>query len=370
MKLRISTFALALASTGLVGACFLPGFEKVDGSGAGGSGGAGVGGSGGGEDMCSARWPAPVSGTSTPTDNVAISLAMRTIDIGDGAVATAPGFDLDRACTCCAGCEEAQTCTPPAMPICDSERGRDNAMAHFLSQLQAQLPSPVTSASLQMDINAGNWTVLSRVWGYNGQLNDSDVTVALYGTTALGGPPAWNGGDTWMVRGDYLLAPSTNLDDAVVKSDLAYVSGGVLVATFGTAGPIKLSLTGGFELYLSSAVLSGTLELAEGRYRLHTATLGGLWSMPDVFRSLNELRPGGMPAVCKGQEPYEMIIKPLLCGLRDSKPGFDAPAPCDALSFGTAFTSEQVVISQIAPPPDPGMPCPVGTEPLGDVCPP
>lgn len=362
-RLALSS-VVGAATACILGACFLPGFEKVDGTGTGGTAGAG-----GGEEMCSARWPSPVAGTSAVTDSVTISLAMRTIDIGDGDVTNAPGFDLDRACTCCTECAAAQTCTPPTAPICDAALGRDNAMAHFLSQLEQTLVSPVTSSSLQADIAAGSWTVLLRVWGYNGMADDDNVTMALYATNALPMPPVWDGTDTWTVRSDYLVAPSMSLDDATVKSDVAYVAGGVLVGTFGSAGPLRLSLTGGFELQLSSAVIAGTLEMADGRYRLANATLGGLWSMPDVFLTLNNLRQGGMPVLCKGDLVYENTIKPLLCGLRDSKPGFDAPAPCDALSFGTSFVSEQVVIMGTSLPPDPGVGCMPGFEPLGDVCP-
>ncbi len=345
----------------VLGACFLPGFEKTDPGGTGGAGGVA-------DDPCSARWPSEPPASSTPDDSVVISLAVRTIDLGEQNVAFAPGFDLDRACTCCSGCPEAQTCSPPGETLCDAERGRDNAVAHFVARLEQQLASPVTTTSLQTEIDAGNWTVLIRITGYNGQPDDDDVTVAMYATSPLTAAPSWNGGDTWTVRTDYLLPMSANLEDALVKSDVAYVHGGVLVGTFGAGGPLRLSLTGGFDIHLTSAVVSGPLELVDGRYRL-SATMGGLWTMPDVFRSLSALRAGGMPVVCKGDASYEMTVKPLLCGLRDSRPGLDTPSPCDALSFGAAYVAEQVVISQTSPPPDPGTPCPVGFGPEDDVCP-
>ncbi len=340
--------------------CFLPGFEKVDtaATGGGGSGGAE-------EDPCSARWPDGAPGTSADTDNLTVSLAMRTVDIGEVDPTNAPGFDLDEACTCCPDCTEGQACTPPADPICDGPRGRDNAVAHFLARLLAQLPSPVTSQSLQTDIDEGDWTVLARVSRYNGLADDSDVTVTLYGAAPLGTAPQWNGGDTWNVRDDYVTAP--NLDAAVVRSDAAYLSGGVLVARFGSGGPLRISLTSGFDLRMTSAVLSGTLALENGRYALSGATLGGVWSMPDVFRTLAAIRVGGAAAVCLDSPTYP-TVKALLCDLRDSLQAIDAFGPCTSVSFGLAFRAEQVVFGQLVPPPPPGTPCADGFSPEGDSC--
>lgn len=354
----------AVAASSLFAACFLPGFEKVDGTAVGGGGGAGAG-----EDPCSARWPAQVLETSADTDSIVINLATRTIDIGERDVTVAPGFDLDRSCTCCEGCTEAQTCTPPGEPLCDAPRGRDNAVAHFLSRLQETVPSPVTTDALQAEIDAGAWTILMRITGYNGQPDDDQVVVSLYGTSALGSAPTWTGQDVWSMRSDYLPVASTNPDEALVRSDIAYVAGGFLVGTFGAAAPLRLSLTGGFDLKLSSAVVSGRLEPSGESFRLLDATLGGMWSMPDVFVSLANLRSGGVAVACRMQSLYEDTLKPLLCSLRDSRPGFDTPTPCDGLSFGAAFVSEPVIIEGVSSPPLPGTPCAPGTEPTGDACP-
>ncbi len=347
----------------LLGACFLPTFDKVEGG--GGAGGAG----GGTEDPCSARWPAPVPGTSAETDNIVISLATRTFDIGERDLTNAPGFDLDRSCTCCTSCPAAQTCTPPGEPLCDAPRGRDNAVAHFLSQLDAAIVSPVTSTSLQAAIDSGTWTILTRITGYNGTPDDDEVVVMFYGTNALGASPQWSGQDTWTMRADYLPAASTNPDEALVRSDVAYVSGGVLVGTFGATQPLRITLTGGLDLWLTSAIFSGRLEPYGGSYRLVEGTMGGLWNMTDVFRSLAELDSGGAPLLCRGDPLYEDTVKPILCGLRDGRPGFDSPLACDAVSFGTAFTSEPVVIGGVSPAPMPPTPCAAGTEPTGDTCP-
>jgi hypothetical protein len=358
-RLRYVAAAAALPTT--VAACLLPDFERVQDTTSGSSSAAGGGSV---EDPCSARWPAPVPDTSGMNDPEVVFLAVRTLDLGDASPGAEPGFDLDRACSCCQGCPEVPTCMPPGAPICDGPRGADNATASFFASMSSVLSEPVTTDALRSRIAVGQWTLLFQIWSYNGLDDDDQVTIAFYSTTGSQATPVWNGMDAWDIRDDSLPALETDLRRAHVRTNNAYVADGVLVATF-TEPRLGFWLGPEFPIVFGDAVVSGRLA-GPAPYRMTEGTIAARWAIGDAFWSLDLMRDGGTAVLCQGLPDYEDVVKPALCSRLDSRPD-DALTACTAISFGMSFAAEPALPGAIVP--SPILPPGCVDGPGDDVCP-
>ncbi len=375
----------------LLAGCFLPSFERDEASAVTSTVSTGGGGAGGssattGLDFCeSAAFPAaPMSGSGGGAD-LDLAFALHTVELGENDVGKRPGFDLDRVCSCCTDCKTAaDACTLPsyatAGAACDaddaggsSNLGRDNALAKVLAsfgQLGSQLP--VGSDSMTQRIDDGLWTVLIRVSDYNGLPDDDQVSVSLFTTDGIApAMPKWDGTDVWPIRNDS-LAPNYPIlpdprDAATVLNAAAYVTGGRLVGVFdgGATSTTRLSLNlpGGFTLTLTTAIFSADLEKTATGWRLGAGTMGGIWNTADIFKSLSAVRP----PLCTDDAAYAIFTQ-RLCQFVDIRSGTPSPQPCDALSFGLAFTADPIVFGAIELAGIAGPGCPMATNPAFDSC--
>ncbi len=344
--------------------CFLPGFEKVEGE---------KGGGGTNVTCESASFEQPGQGGGDGADPVDFFAALHAINFGETTLATRPGFDLDGACTCCEGCDEPGSCGPPAGAEgneCDqvdgvSNAGRDNNAAKFFAGLTTG-GLDATSDSLTTAAETGAWSVLFRVFEYNGEVNDSDVSVAIYTTTGAQLPPQWDGADVYHIRSDSVVDLDP-LRPRVTRND-AYVVDGVLVAVFQDPSPLILRLQNGFFFELSYAVLRARIEQVPNGFALREGVIGGIWSMPNVFQALASMRSvNGDALVCTGTMLYDDAIKGPLCGLRDSS--LAAAPACQAISVGVSFSADPILTPPMVD--DvvlPFTPCAAGTDPSGDSC--
>jgi hypothetical protein len=338
-----------------------------------------------------AKWPVrPEAGD--PGDDVEdVVLAWRSVDFGEEDLSSGPtvGYDLDDACSCDG---DEGSCLAPdfvTADTCDGPRGRDNSAARLFAIIRSVAPD-TNSEQTSEYIEAGDWSLLVRLRGYNGQPNDEQVEVSLYPSTGLdddpceptGRTPNWDGNDRWPVPdialeggagGSGGMAPDCSgaselLDSPRWRDDAGYVRDGVLVGALPDAGLTILDGDGPLSIVLTQGFLSGRLSREEGRWKLSGGLLVGRWSLAEALGIAGRFRVDG-EALCTDHPVYE-LMKNAVCSVADITAGVSGPtAECDALSFAVGFEAEHAQLGTVfdAPPADP-YPCPPETDPRTDSC--
>lgn len=308
-----------------------------------------------------ADYPGPPGGDDEDAGTPPLIFAVRTVDIGD--LGTTPGYDLDHVCTCF---DDAGPTCVSAKAHCDAPGGIDNGAADLLGLLTLATSSgQFSSAFYSQTAEEGDWTMLVRVTGYNGQADDPSIVVDLFPSHGMGGAtPTWSGDDAWPVV-------ESSVEDGGVplfRSEGAYVSGGVLVAAMpraklilGAQTPFAVSLTGG--------VITAQITRSSASWKLTKGVLAGRWALSDVFRAFSGLRIAGKP-LCTDDVTLYGAGKAALCTGADIRAdGTSAKSlPCDALSFGIGFTADPAQIGAPVPEQQPEGGCPPETDPANDSC--
>jgi hypothetical protein len=334
---------------------------------AGGTGGTGGTGSGTGGSTCTPLHPPSAPAVQDDGGNIEFVVALHSIDVGEASFDVKIGFDLDGLCTCTNNAPGS--CTPIANTVCDGPGGIDNALSLIFATVKQQSAGLVTSGQLSKAANDGRWTGLARVRGYNGKPDDAKVEVLGYSTqgVAAGMPkPIWDGTDKWPVD-DSSLADGKNVDNPIVKSIEAYVTGGVLVARFSDQ---LLRIKGdlfGMDIHIKGFAFAASIENANGLYKLTKGVLMGKWPLSTAFADLASIRYGGSNKLCTDQGTYT-TVKAAICG--DADLTLDGqPGTCDALSFGANFTSDAAMLGAVVPgPAPPADGCAPDKDPAGDNC--
>lgn len=372
----LSILALPLTAVLAVAACSLT--VDVDGlSGAppsaavpdGGTGGGG--GAGGGAPACiRATFPPAPEGAPEGAD-VSFAVAVRSIDMGETSKALA-GLDLDKTCTCQG---EGPSCTYPVSATanhCDSEGGRDNSLAQvFAAILKFAGMGNFSSEYFSGRAEKGYWSLILRVFEYNGGPDDGQVSVALYPTyyddTFQSDDPNWDGKDIWSLSVDALEdGASADLPRFVDKN--AYVAGGVVVASLPEAVIALSGESGNLGIKLTAGTVMGRIEEGPTGRRLRDAVIAGRWRTADIFKAASSFQVSGA-SLCKDGGFGYTTFKSLICSHIDIASSLGTAATmCDSLSFGMSFQTEPAIMGMPftpAPPPDP---CPPGTDPSNDFC--
>jgi hypothetical protein len=345
---------------------------------AGASGSSGAGAGGAPEAGCgSARWPLPPSGVGLGGD-IDFVAAVREIDFGDRDQAGVPswtelGYDLDKLCTC--GTDPGSACTSKPKPVCDGLEGRDNATGILMYDLRNSfMIAALDSIAFSQNIENGTRTLLIRVSGYNGQSDDDQVRVSWYSAYKFesGQTPKWDGTDVWPVVSSALLPIATadggeeySLDQPKYFDDLAYVSGGVLVASL-PDGEIALSDVA--NLRFTAAFLTARIEnIGSDLWKLEDGVLAGVTRSQDMLAALPFVDLGGAP-LCKDHFVYT-FVKPRICGYADMFATVGTPTkPCDALSLGVGLRAHSAKLGEIKVVPTAVSPCAPGLDPSEDSC--
>jgi hypothetical protein len=350
-------------------------------------------------------YPDPPEGTDNPSDAMEFTVAVRSVDLGEGGDKTNPvGLNLDKFCTCLG---EGPSCKDPPYATkedhCDDKGGVDNAASRLFAALDIALPSDKFGSGFYSEkAEQGNWTLLLRVTGYNGELNDPRVTVAVYGPAGLqassksgaggtgggggagpsdpcqtdpdAGPivetiPCWNGHDVWRVA-DTSVGPTQSVDEPLYFDPNAYISKGFLVAS---VSQTKLNL-GGATSYLGLRLTAGTIVGAiqapqvDGLgFRIVNGTLAARWTTEDIFETLSTFSAEGAK-LCTNDNLYP-LFKERVCSFVDisSKLG-GATLECDSISFGMRFNTFPVKLGDIAQVQKPMPACPPEFDPATDTC--
>jgi hypothetical protein len=318
-----------------------------------------------------AGWPGPPA-SAPEGGNVDFVAALRSIDLGESNPADPAGLDLDGLCTCDT---EGPSCAyPPYAKAdhCDGKQGRDNSVARVFKQVQFLAPS-FGSHTFSDNAEKGNWSMLVRVWNWNGQDDDAQVNVALYQTfwkasTQPTEAPQWEGLDLWPVAATSLV-DGVSFDNARYLDKAAYVTGGVVVASLPEAFFGINGVDSNVGIKLTAGTLVARIEhVKASSYRLVDGVVGGRWKVDDIFKVLGAFEFNDQ-VLCNDGDTAYTAMKQLLCNNIDIASTLGGPTtPCDSLSFGMTFHTEPALISKtyIPQPDDPK--CMPDQDPANDSC--
>jgi len=304
-------------------------------------------------------------------------VAMRSFDIADeSGDPLNVGYDLDMRCTCLGesnGCQR----TWAGVDVCDGPDGRDNAGGQFLKDISTffQGFGPVDwNAKLQ----SGEWGLLLRVLGYNGEADDDRVTMQLYVPRSYyhlmdGGiePPKWDGTDVWPIRSTCLEDPGDggtwDVNKPLYLDGLAYVSGGVLVASVSQG---TMQVDDNFAIEFTGAFLTARIVRdASDAWALEEGVLATRWRLTNLLGQLSNMDdPVFGDPICTDNALYA-TVKEKICGYADMLAGVGTPTSlCDSLSLAMRFEAiaaglGQVVVGTPSPPR-----CDPSRDPANDSC--
>ena len=317
-----------------------------------------------------ATYPPPPESAPEGGD-IDFTVALRSIDIGEESGAGA-GLDLDKTCTC--HFNEGASCIYPDyadQKQCDDPEGRDNSIAKVFETIQTFLGAEeFGSKHFSARAEAGKWSLLTRVYGYNGEPNDAQVTVAIYPTTwndAALPAPTWDGNDVWPASAA-ALEDGITLDKPRFTDPKAYVTNNVLVGSLPQVF-INLSGNGGdLGVRLTAGTVMGRIEKVGERYKLTDGIIAARWRTIDIFKVTSAISAGGMPLCNNGDLPYTSF-KDLICRNVDIASTLGGPtADCDSLSFGMKFTAEAVLLGSPYTPENEPPACSPEQDPANDSC--
>lgn len=255
------------------------------------------------------------------------------------------GYDTDDECSTepmSHACSVAQWATPGAMGSIDGEDGVDNAVGAAFRHISEEGSGSATTAGNDF-ANAGLRTYVVQVRGYNGQANDSDVTLSTFAVTFASTPgaqsakPLWTGGDEWLGYDTFFNVDSgvpegETLPPPKFAAERAYVVQHRLVAYF----PDVLSVHGTF----SRLVVTGTLREREGLgWVLDDAVMAGRVMIDNLLQILDTTNdPTHRERICIGH-PLYAGYKAVFCSLGDvSYTGADEQSSlCDGVSWAWSF---------------------------------
>ena len=355
-----------------------------------------------------------VSDPSMGVTDLSLVLAMQSVDVGVGVgpdgglttkdggliLASSPqphiGFDLDDACTCCPG--GTSSCMQASDADCDDDAGRDNTGIKLFRTLQ--LTAQMGNQDVDQALSDGLYGIVIQVTGYNGQLNDHDVTVNVFASNgvALVGDagPLHNGNDKWTVDPRYVTGGSMmvgtdcelnngNNCPATYSDNGAYVACGVLVAHPTPSVPFTFggrAAFGGTEMLLQETNIVGTLQpttVVTGSgispsWRMINGSVSGRWKSQDLLSNMATIPDPTSDAgafICGGDSIYASL-KPFICGLQDiehTHGNDNIGLACDSISMAFGYTAEPALLGVVVPIPQQPAGCP-GPDggPFFDTC--
>jgi hypothetical protein len=302
---------------------------------------------GGDVDPCNHAFPParPVADDPSDASDIQLIVALSSVDFAlDGG---AVGFDLDHTCTC----PGPESCVS-TMSHCDDSEGRDNA-GGALIQTFSTLTTQLSTARVNMDLGDGEDSMLLRVTNYNGTLNDTQVSLAVFisnGTVPLTDAglnplPKHDGTDQWGIDPSSVSGTPPPYA-AVNEDDTAYVANGVVVASVSFPFGLGNSFGSNF-LRLDGAFLVGTITTGSFGYVI-TGVVTGRWDTRNLLTGMQGLADPLNPGMylC-GTDPTYIGFKNAICIAADIasiSTNDNTGAPCDALSLALGFTSEPALL--------------------------
>jgi hypothetical protein len=288
------------------------------------------------------------------------------------------GFDLDGVCTSSATCEvdealvNEKACANSIVLPFDGNQCRDNEIGKIFN-VAASSPSVgsffgFSERDWNCEMHRGGFSIIYKISGYNGQLNDRNVRVDHYTSIGLRELPAWNCREridapleeNWHLRAPWLptsrwliiersidpAAPDSGdeLPNAKAADPSAYVRNGYLVAQLppgvdnwvnGQRTPVP-----GFRLVGHRMTIVAKLERREDQtWAIGEGTVSFVTRPQDVIAGFREI--GYCENMCQS---YDQVVGYLnthqdaLIGTNELLPD----TPCNSLSFGMDFRARQI----------------------------
>jgi hypothetical protein len=275
------------------------------------------------------------------------------------------GYDLDGECSTepmSHACSVAEFATPGAVGAIDGNDGIDNAVGAAFHHVFVETKGSATLAG-NGAANSGERTYVVRIRDYNGQPNDSDVTVSTFAVTfsrppgAMSSVPSWTGSDEWLGYDIFFEVDAAVVDSAVV--DAAVVDAAVVDAAVEegeTLPPVKFPAERAYVVQnrlvahfaqapstygmFTHLFVTGTLRERPGLgWVLDDAVMGGRILVDALLGILDRTRGEDLVNyVCTDHPQYESF-KAVRCSLGDvSYDRADAPSSlCDGVSWAWGF---------------------------------
>ena len=295
------------------------------------------------------------------------SLAVTTFDMGIGE--TPLGLDLDRVCTvdpASSSCVTDLDITAFNTNVVDKAEGVDNASYGLLKFLGQQYPT-LSAQSIDGYVRSGVFGFLIDVIDYNGQPNDSSVSVSFRPTLGVeprpgdagaadagdaGPPPPLNDGqDRWIINEEYSLAD--RIGNGIFLDVNAYVRDGVLVATYPEAVlPVSKDTSDNIlPIKLRDFTIVAKLTKTPKGWALSEGVMAGGWRTEDAFPAIRNFAfsGDGTERLCEqGQGVYDTVFRSTFCSGRDLPARLTAPrsSPCASVSAGFGFAAVQAINSE------------------------
>ena len=276
------------------------------------------------------------------------------------------GFDLDGVCTSSSTCPEARevACRPVSeLPPTDEDECRDNALSGLMAVLR-QVPDlsddlGLSESTFNCELRRGGYNILVRITDYNGEADDPSVRVDWYTSSGLDAAPSgkcpseqthpqWTRSARFGVDARELAAAITDkghLSASRVSDASAFVRNGYLVSRIPDGAQLRLAGNAkplrGLALVVQKAYWVGRLAKNEADgWTMSDGTFAGRIRVEDLFQSLRQA------GFCK-QSPADTLFESIKSYVESSADVLasgqnDAELKCDALSFGIAFSAQEI----------------------------
>ena len=315
--------------------------------GSGGEGGDGTGGEGG-EYVC----PSPTTGTV---------FALTKLSFGEGTNGQwkSIGYNIDGLVS---DGDSTDVCQPnaggsPNFAYPDGDDGIDNSFGRNLVPIILGL-APGWPDTVNTYLDEGVFNTMVKVYCIPPTGDATGLTSKVFGGTALGSPPAYDGTDEWPVQPE-ILSDTT----APESSTLVLENGSVEGDAFASGDPATIILTIPIEFQDSVVLIKLTLyqaritmTLAEDRKSATEGTISGVLNVDEVIDQLN--RVAYAAEVCE-ESQYQTALTIVRQAADIMNDGTQDPgSTCDAISFGVSFEMAEVQLGPVGAPVLPGLSCP------------
>jgi hypothetical protein len=284
-------------------------------------------------------------------------LAVDKLYFGDGNSGEwkAYGFDIDGLM----GDNPASVCQPVAGSMAVDpvgNNGIDNSFGANILPLILAL-DPTWPTDVNNAINAGTFTVLLEMDCLPKTGDDPAFTTKLFGGTALGSTPKWDGTDKWPVEPDLLNNPTDPESSSIVfpgcsLTDSNFYSGKNV--TFVLTVPVMTAMMStSIKLTLYAAQM--TMTLSADHKTASAGMIGGVLNTQELLGQVEKIAV--LLNLCTSSVLPELIttVEQASDILADGTQ--DPTQTCDGISMGLGFTMAAAEIGVVGPAAPVGMSC-------------
>jgi hypothetical protein len=297
------------------------------------------------------------------------------------------GFDLDGICSLSPTCSdetEAVSCKGASSAVAyDGNYCRDNTFGRF-EYFVTTIPEIGKKYELNDDIFncglcVGQYNILIKLSGYNGEANDDSVRIDLYASPGLeeqlpfdcksdnqSTKLCWLDAAPWLIDEDSMDAPveGPELADAKLFDGAAFVRDHYLFAHFPEQAMLRFPDQNAqfhpFPLRITKGIVTARVEkAADGTWALADGTIAGRVKGEDIVTGFREI------GFCETDMRYGIMTGYVKANLDIMSSGEVAPdQSCDAISMGVGFTAQQATAGKLVKVP-PLVECPAGAAGAG-----